>query len=84
MTALKQKAWLGLGGNIGDPVASMAKALRALNERSETRVLSVSPVYKRRHGARRIRHGFTMPAPKSRLRSIRKRYSQLVSMWKST
>ena len=46
MTALKQKAWLGLGGNIGDPVTSMAKALRALNERSETRVLGVSPVYK--------------------------------------
>ncbi len=46
MTAPKHKAWLGLGGNIGDPVASMAKALRALHRRSDTRVLRVSPVYK--------------------------------------
>lgn len=41
-----RRAWLGLGGNIGDPVASMAKALRALHRRSDTRVLAVSPVYR--------------------------------------
>lgn len=41
-----QKAWLGLGGNIGDPVASMGKALRALHRRSDTRVQAVSSVYK--------------------------------------
>jgi 2-amino-4-hydroxy-6-hydroxymethyldihydropteridine diphosphokinase len=46
MTNFKHKAWLGLGGNIGDPVASMAKALRALNGRTDTRALGVSPVYK--------------------------------------
>ncbi len=46
MTALKRKAWLGLGGNIGDPVASMGRALRALNRRDDTQVLAVSAVYK--------------------------------------
>jgi 2-amino-4-hydroxy-6-hydroxymethyldihydropteridine diphosphokinase len=46
MIAPKHNAWLGLGGNIGDPVASMAKALRALHRRSDTRVIEVSPVYK--------------------------------------
>jgi 2-amino-4-hydroxy-6-hydroxymethyldihydropteridine diphosphokinase len=45
MIVAKCKAWLGLGGNIGDPVASMAKALRALHRRSDTRILAVSPVY---------------------------------------
>jgi 2-amino-4-hydroxy-6-hydroxymethyldihydropteridine diphosphokinase len=46
MTASNRKAWLGLGGNIGDPVTSMAKALRDLDGRGDTIVLSVSPVYK--------------------------------------
>jgi 2-amino-4-hydroxy-6-hydroxymethyldihydropteridine diphosphokinase len=46
MTVTHHKAWLGLGGNIGDPVASMAKALRALDRRQDTRVVAVSPVYK--------------------------------------
>ncbi|MBZ9653355.1 2-amino-4-hydroxy-6-hydroxymethyldihydropteridine diphosphokinase [Phyllobacterium lublinensis] len=41
-----RKAWLGLGGNIGDPVASMGKALRTLHRRSDTRVVAVSSVYK--------------------------------------
>ncbi|WP_246272637.1 2-amino-4-hydroxy-6-hydroxymethyldihydropteridine diphosphokinase [Phyllobacterium pellucidum] len=40
------KAWLGLGGNIGDPVAAMAQALRALDGREDTDVVAVSPVYK--------------------------------------
>jgi 2-amino-4-hydroxy-6-hydroxymethyldihydropteridine diphosphokinase len=41
-----RKAWLGLGGNIGDPVASMGQALRALDSRNDTNVRAVSPVYK--------------------------------------
>ncbi|WP_245411687.1 2-amino-4-hydroxy-6-hydroxymethyldihydropteridine diphosphokinase [Phyllobacterium leguminum] len=40
------KAWLGLGGNVGDPVASMGQALRALDEREDTRVVAVSSVYR--------------------------------------
>lgn len=40
------RAWLGLGGNIGDPVASMAQALRRFDQRSDTRVVAVSPVYR--------------------------------------
>lgn len=41
-----RKAWLGLGGNLGDPIASMGQALVALTERGDTRVTAVSPVYK--------------------------------------
>lgn len=40
------KAWLGLGGNIGEPVQSMAEALQALDRRDDTRVAAVSPVYR--------------------------------------
>lgn len=40
------RAWLGLGGNIDDPVASMGKALRILHERRDTNVVAVSPVYR--------------------------------------
>lgn len=39
-------AWLGLGGNIGDPVAAMASALRRINRRSDSRVAKVSTVYR--------------------------------------
>ncbi|MBV2144489.1 2-amino-4-hydroxy-6-hydroxymethyldihydropteridine diphosphokinase [Falsochrobactrum sp. TDYN1] len=39
-------AWLGLGGNLDDPMASMARALRSLDARGDTRVISVSPVYR--------------------------------------
>jgi 2-amino-4-hydroxy-6-hydroxymethyldihydropteridine diphosphokinase len=42
----KFKAWLGLGGNIGDPVSSMGLALRALHRRGDTHILAVSNVYK--------------------------------------
>lgn len=45
MSAYKQ-AWLGLGGNLGDPIVSMGQALRALNQRADTNVAAVSPVYK--------------------------------------
>jgi 2-amino-4-hydroxy-6-hydroxymethyldihydropteridine diphosphokinase len=44
MTGSK-KAWLGLGGNLGDPVAAMGQALRTLNKRDDTSVIAVSPVY---------------------------------------
>lgn len=40
------RAWLGLGGNIDDPVASMGKALRILDERIDTDVIAVSAVYR--------------------------------------
>jgi len=40
------KATLGLGGNIGDPVAAMAAALRRLDARSDCRVRAVSQLYR--------------------------------------
>ncbi|PWU72606.1 2-amino-4-hydroxy-6-hydroxymethyldihydropteridine diphosphokinase [Ochrobactrum sp. POC9] len=40
------RAWLGLGGNIDDPVASMGKALRLLDERADTNIVAVSAVYR--------------------------------------
>lgn len=43
---LPYRAWLGLGGNIDDPIASMAKALRLLDARHDTDVVSVSKVYR--------------------------------------
>ncbi len=39
-------AALGLGGNVGDPVASMAAALSALEASKDCKVLAVSPVYR--------------------------------------
>nr|WP_314094504.1 2-amino-4-hydroxy-6-hydroxymethyldihydropteridine diphosphokinase [uncultured Shinella sp.] len=41
-----RRASLGLGGNIGDPVQSMAAALRALNARPDCRVTAVSRLYR--------------------------------------
>lgn len=41
-----QTAWLGLGGNIGEPVAAMGSALRKINRRADSRVVKVSPVYR--------------------------------------
>lgn len=38
-------ASLGLGGNIGDPPAAMAEALRQLDARSDCRVVAVSKLY---------------------------------------
>lgn len=40
-----QTATLGLGGNIGDPKAAMAQALRLLDAREDCRVLAVSRLY---------------------------------------
>lgn len=39
-------AALGLGGNVGDPPATMAKALRVLDARGDTRVETVSRLYR--------------------------------------
>ncbi|WP_409526936.1 2-amino-4-hydroxy-6-hydroxymethyldihydropteridine diphosphokinase [Rhizobium sp. G21] len=39
-------AYLGLGGNLGDPVANMAEALRRVDERPDCRVVSVSRLYR--------------------------------------
>lgn len=43
---LPYRAWLGLGGNIDDPIASMAKALRLLDARDDTKAIAVSKVYR--------------------------------------
>ncbi len=40
------RAWLGLGGNIDNPIVSMARALRLLDARADTNVVAVSPVYR--------------------------------------
>lgn len=40
------RAYLGLGGNIGDPVHAMAAALRALDATTEVRVAAVSSLYR--------------------------------------
>jgi 2-amino-4-hydroxy-6-hydroxymethyldihydropteridine diphosphokinase len=39
-------ATLGLGGNVGDPVTSMASALRQLDSRADCRVTAVSRLYR--------------------------------------
>ncbi|MBV2183742.1 MAG: 2-amino-4-hydroxy-6-hydroxymethyldihydropteridine diphosphokinase [Rhizobium sp.] len=41
-----RQATLGLGGNIGDPVAAMALALRRLDARDDCRVTAVSRLYR--------------------------------------
>lgn len=39
-------ATLGLGGNIGDPAAAMARALQTLDARNDCRVVAVSRLYR--------------------------------------
>ncbi len=39
-------ALLGLGGNIGDPVAAMAHALRSIDDHPDCRVVAVSRLYR--------------------------------------
>jgi 2-amino-4-hydroxy-6-hydroxymethyldihydropteridine diphosphokinase len=39
-------AWLGLGGNLGDPRDAMAKALRAIDADARSRVSAVSSIYR--------------------------------------
>ncbi|WP_280925021.1 MULTISPECIES: 2-amino-4-hydroxy-6-hydroxymethyldihydropteridine diphosphokinase [Ciceribacter] len=50
MNTSANNAWrpatLGLGGNIGDPVAAMALALRRLDARPDCRVTAVSRLYR--------------------------------------
>lgn len=40
------RAFLGLGGNLGEPVKAMAAALRAIDADRESRVVAVSSVYR--------------------------------------
>lgn len=40
------RAFLGLGGNLGDPVQAMGAALRAIDADADTRIVSVSSVYR--------------------------------------
>lgn len=42
----KERAYLGLGGNLGDPARSMASALRMLDADPLTEVVSVSSLYR--------------------------------------
>jgi 2-amino-4-hydroxy-6-hydroxymethyldihydropteridine diphosphokinase len=46
LTETAKNAYLGLGGNVGDPVASMAKALRRLDAQPDCAVKSVSRLYR--------------------------------------
>jgi 2-amino-4-hydroxy-6-hydroxymethyldihydropteridine diphosphokinase len=46
MNPNKERAYLGLGGNLGDPALSMAAALRMLDADPLTRVLQVSSLYR--------------------------------------
>jgi 2-amino-4-hydroxy-6-hydroxymethyldihydropteridine diphosphokinase len=46
MNPKKERAYLGLGGNLGDPTQSMAAALRMLDADPLTRVLQVSSLYR--------------------------------------
>ena len=40
------RAFLSLGGNVGDPASAMAAALDLLNANHRTRVLAVSSIYR--------------------------------------
>ncbi len=40
------KAWLCLGGNVGNVVQTMAQSLQLLDERQDVRVIAVSPVFR--------------------------------------
>jgi len=42
----KNRAWLGLGGNLGDPQEVMASALQAIDADPGTRVVAVSSIYR--------------------------------------
>lgn len=41
-----QRAFLGLGGNLGDPTAAMALALQALDAQNNVKVVAVSSLYR--------------------------------------
>ena len=42
----EERVFLGLGGNIGDPVAAMAAALRMLEADAQTRIVAASSLYR--------------------------------------
>lgn len=46
MSGRTNTVFLSLGGNLGDPAQSIASALRMLNEDGETRVVTVSSLYR--------------------------------------
>lgn len=46
MSGPNNKVYLSLGGNLGDPAASMATALRLLDADESTRVIAVSSLYR--------------------------------------
>ncbi|WP_255475932.1 2-amino-4-hydroxy-6-hydroxymethyldihydropteridine diphosphokinase [Antarcticirhabdus aurantiaca] len=46
MSDARVRAYLGLGGNIGDPVANMAAALRAIDARPDIDVAAVSRLFR--------------------------------------
>lgn len=46
MSGPNNKVYLSLGGNLGDPAASMATALRLLDAGDNTRVIAVSSLYR--------------------------------------
>ena len=46
MSGPNSRVFLSLGGNLGDPVQSMAAALHLLDEDAETRVVTVSSLYR--------------------------------------
>lgn len=41
-----ERAFIGLGGNIGDPAEAMSLALKALDRDAVSRVVAVSPLYR--------------------------------------
>lgn len=43
---MSARALLGLGGNLGDPEATMRQALQAIDARSDTSVIAVSRLYR--------------------------------------
>lgn len=46
MTPEINRAFLGLGGNLGDPAAAMAAALQALDDEEAVKVVAVSSLYR--------------------------------------
>ena len=46
MTDHRTRAWLGLGGNIGDVKNALQQAIRLLDEQPEISISQVSPLYK--------------------------------------
>lgn len=66
-------AALGLGGNIGNPAAAMARALRELDTHGDCRLLAVSGLYRTPPWGKTDQADFSTAAPwwKPRLRRLR-------------